>query len=488
MSVVERAPWNGTDEEAVEAIVRWIDDPVGFVRDVFAAEPDAWQADALVAMANGEDPRVALKACKGPGKSTVLAWFICWFMATRLHANLLALSITADNLRDNLWKELAVWYGMSPYLQRVFDFSGERFFSREHPKTWWCSARAFAKDARPDQQANTLAGLHSKHVAIVLDEVSDYPAGVLAAAEGIFSTQGQEAKLVVAGNPTKQDGPLYTICTRDRAMWVVIEITGDPDDPKRSPRIDIEYARTAIGQWGRDNPWVMTNILGLFPPTQSNALLGVDEVSAAMHRDIPRYELEGLPKILGVDVARYGDDRSVVFMRQGRVAWEPEVFRNLDLMTLAGQVARIADRQKPDAIFVDQGGIGAGVVDRMRQLGFPVIGVDFGGKPLSVRFQNRRCEMWWLMADWVKTASLPEAPELVGELTGVTFDYANASGKLALESKDDMRKRGLPSPDLADALALTFAAPVAFKARPDDYGVLVAQSVREAQDYQPALG
>lgn len=478
-------PFNGTDEEAIEALVRWWDDPVGYVREVFVAEPDVWQAEALVAMASGVDPRVALKACKGPGKSTVLSWFICWFMSTRPHANVLALSITLDNLRDGLWKELAVWYGKSPYLQRVFDFTAERFFAREHPRTWWCSARSFAKDARPDQQANTLAGLHSKHVAIVLDEVSDYPPGVLAAAEGIFSTSGQEARLVVAGNPTSQTGPLYTICTRDRALWRVIEITGDPDDPKRSARIDLAYARTAIAQWGRDNPWVMTNILGLFPPTQSNALLGVDEVSAAMRRDVARAELEGRPKIMGVDVARYGDDRSVVFMRQGPMAWEPTVFRNLDLMTLSGQVARLLEKHKPHACFVDQGGIGAGVVDRLRQLGFKIIGVDFGGKPHSPRFQNRRCEMWWLMAEWVKTASLPPTPELVGELTGVTYDYANAAGKLSLESKDDLKKRGLPSPDLADALALTFAEPVRLF-DPMEAAFLSGNS--KSHDFQPSIG
>jgi hypothetical protein len=131
-------------------------------------------------------------------------------------------------------------------------------------------------------------------------------------------------------------------------------------------------------------------------------------------------------------------------------------------MTLAGHIARVIDEKKPDAVFVDQTGIGAGVVDRLRQLGRRVVGVEFGGKALAEgKFINRRCEMWWTLAEWVKTGSLPDVPELVGELTAPTYSYGNAAGKLQLESKEDLKKRGLPSPDLADALALTFAEPVA---------------------------
>lgn len=202
-----------------------------------------------------------------------------------------------------------------------------------------------------------------------------------------------------------------------------------------------------------------------FSASVENALLALDQVLEAQRRNLGLEEYGDDARILGVDVARYGGDRSVAFLRQGKRAFPPRVWSGLDLMTMAGNVARLMDEVNPHAVFVDQTGIGAGVVDRLRQLGRRVVGVDFGGKPYGDttggdRFQNRRAEMWWTMAEWVKTAQLPGVPELVAELTAPTYTYANAAGKLQLESKEDMKKRGLPSPDLADALALTFAEPV----------------------------
>jgi phage terminase large subunit len=138
--------------------------------------------------------------------------------------------------------------------------------------------------------------------------------------------------------------------------------------------------------------------------------------------------------------------------------------RGSDTMQVAGRLAIAVERWGPDAVFVDQGGIGAGVIDRMRQLGHAVIGVDFGGKPTDPRFENKRAEMYWGMSAWVRDGGcLPDMKEYSLELPATTFTYANARGKLQLESKDDLRKRGLPSPDVADSLALTFAHPVAPK-------------------------
>ena len=197
-----------------------------------------------------------------------------------------------------------------------------------------------------------------------------------------------------------------------------------------------------------------------FAAAVENALVPLQAVLDAQRRKVAPGWVDGDPVILGVDVARYGGDRSVAVVRQGVVCFEPKVWRGMDLMELSGRVALMIDDAKPDATFVDEGGLGAGVVDRLRQLGYPVLGVNFGGRPMDARFANRRAEMWWLMAEWVKTACLPATPELIPDLTAPTYTYANAAGKLALESKDDMRERGLPSPDIADALALTFAEPV----------------------------
>jgi hypothetical protein len=198
-----------------------------------------------------------------------------------------------------------------------------------------------------------------------------------------------------------------------------------------------------------------------FAAAVDNVLIPLQVVLEAGKREVLVQHYSQDAKILGVDVARYGDDRSVCFFRQGRKAGVPLVWKGIDLMTLASQVAQQMDYYEPDAVFIDQTGIGSGVVDRLRQLGRRVIGVDFGGKATDEKFQNKRAEMWWNLAKWMETASIPSLPELHSELAAVQYTYANAQGRLQLESKEDLKKRGLPSPDLADALALTFAEPVA---------------------------
>lgn len=452
---------------AQQRIRAWRADPVLFVRECLRAEPDAWQVEVLQAIAQRQ--RVALKASKGPGKSTVLAWVGWWWLATRPHPKVVATSISGDNLRDGLWSELSRWQQRSAFLTAAFRWTAERIVANDHPQTWWASARQWSHSADASQQANTLAGVHADHVLFLVDEAGGIPDAVVAAAEAGLANadpaKGTEAKLVIAGNPTHLEGPLYRACTRERALWWVKEISGDPDDPSRAPRISAEWAREQIAKYGRDNPWVLVNVFGQFPPGQSNALIAVEEANQAARRVLHERDYRDEVRVLGVDVARFGDDRSVFFPRQGRVAFTPRVLRNVDTMTLASQVALVIDEWAPDAVFVDVTGVGAGVVDRLRQLGYGAvaIGIDNAGKPVSAetKFLNRRIEMWWKLASWLRAgACIPDDAELLSELTAPTYAF-NAQGKLVLESKADLKARGLPSPDKADALALTFAQPVA---------------------------
>jgi phage terminase large subunit len=451
-------------ELAVRNIARWRASPITYVKEVFQATPDVWQGEFLEAVPLNQ--RLALKACKGPGKSCGMAWVVWWFMTCFTHPKILATSVTGDNLRDGLWAELAYWRNKSQMTQDLFEWQVERLYAREYPETWFASARTWSKQADKSQQANTLAGIHAKNTLIVLDESGSIPSGVVAAADATLSTHSADGvpevhKIIQAGNPTQTEGPLWDACTRDRALWWVKEITGDPDAPDRSPRVSKEWAQSMIDTWGRDNPWVMVNVFGKFPPAQADKLLGVEAVNTAMRRNYVKEVWEDEPLVFGVDVARQGDDRSVIFGRQGRIAFRPWTFRNLDLMDLSSRVARLIDEHTPDAVFVDESGIGAGVVDRLIQLGYEIHPVGFGSKANdSKRFVNRRAEMWWNMADWVKAqGALPDLPDLVPELTGPSY-WFTGSDKLQLESKDDLKERGLVSPDLADALALTFAVKV----------------------------
>jgi len=245
------------------------------------------------------------------------------------------------------------------------------------------------------------------------------------------------------------------------------------------PADELEQARREMSESQYAQEWECD-----FASSADNVLLRLDDVLAAQRRVLHEKDYGYAPKLLGVDVARYGDDRSVIFTRQGLVAFRPITLQGADTMTVAARVAQAIDTWRPAATFIDAGGVGAGVVDRLQQLGHAVMPVDFGGKPNSPRFENKRAEMWWELAAWVKSgACLPDMPALQQDLTAPTYTYANARGRLQLESKDDMRGRGLPSPDLADALALTFAAPVAAR---DDYGR--PKQATAITDYHPHGG
>jgi phage terminase large subunit len=467
-----------TPEEAAELLAAWYDSPVAFVLAQFRPKPtkaspdgiDRWQRKVLEAIPSAL--RVAMKACKGPGKSCVLAWVIWWFLCTRPHANVVVTSITRENLRDGLWKELAKWYARSPYLQRVFAFNSDRIACREAPATWWCSARGWARDADPEQQANTMAGLHGDHVLVVHDEVSDYPDGVLAASEGIFDTDGQEAKLLVAGNPTRQDGPLWRVCTLEKSKWspprgLIVSITGDPDDPDRSPRINLYEAREAIRLHGREDPWVMTNILGLFPKVASNKLLGPDDLLKAIQRDLApdRYVYE--PKVGALDVAwSLQGDPSVLTVRQGDVVFRPKHWRGLDEEELAQQTAILALKHKLEVLIVDGDGYGHAVYSQLvKLLRGRVTLIEFrgGAESPDPRYGNLRTYAWATAAKRIQTRLvLPDVAVLQTDMLAPTIGMKRGNAKqfrLWLESKDDMKKRGLSSPDHGDSLAMTFAIP-----------------------------
>lgn len=221
-------------------LLHWRDDVNYFAQHELHMTPDPAQEELFRYFSDPTNQRIALKACKGPGKTAGLA-VCCWnYLATRAHPKIAATSISADNLGDNLWPEMAKWQAKSEFLKQKFRWTKTRIFSIDHPETWWMSARSWSHSADATQQANTLAGLHADHTLAVLDESGGIPDGIMAAAEGTLSTVGGEHRILQAGNPTHLAGPLYRASTNERHLWKVIEITGDPDDPRRSPRISVQ--------------------------------------------------------------------------------------------------------------------------------------------------------------------------------------------------------------------------------------------------------
>ena len=199
-----------------------------------------------------------------------------------------------------------------------------------------------------------------------------------------------------------------------------------------------------------------------FSASMDNALITIDKVTDAAAKKMTDNDVVGSARILGVDVARYGSDRSVIQKRQGLVAYEPKIFNDIDNMTLAGMVAQEVNDWQPDAVFIDSGR-GEGVIDRLRQLGYFVTEVNFGGKPLSPTYNNKRTEMWDNIRIWLDDGgALPNHTDLKTDLCVPLYKF-DSGNRLQLESKDDIKKRGGRSPDLGDALALTFSYPVAAK-------------------------
>lgn len=394
--------------------------------------------------------------------TALLAWCVWNFLLTRPHPKVAATSVSSDNLRDNLWAELAKWRNKSPLLSSTFTWRGERITCNDHPETWWASARSWPRTADKQQQADTLAGLHADHILFVLDESGSIPSAVMATAEAALST-GIECRLMQAGNPTDTSGPLYNACTVARSLWTLIEINGDPENPNRSPRISLEWAKEMIRQYGRENPWVMVNVLGQFPPTGMNTLLGPNEVQAAMKRVLKGDMWMFSGKRLGIDIARFGDDKTVIFPRQGLLAMPPIVMRNARSEDIAAKIAFTWEKEEvDDAMIDDTGGWASGVIDLLNRTQYSLTPVNFSSKALDDRYFNRRSEMYFMMAEWIKAGgALPDIPELVEELTIPTYWFEK--GKFRLEEKDQIKTRLGRSPDYADALCVTWGMPQAIK-------------------------
>lgn len=438
----------------------WINNPVQFVRDNFGVEPDEWQIEALEACE--ANPRLALKACKGPGKTCVLAWLAWWFLATRVDAKIAATSISWDNLADGLWSEMAKWQSKSDLLKSQFVWTKTRISSVKRPETWFMSARTWSKSASSDQQANTLAGLHADNIMFIIDESGGVPMSVMAAAEAALANDIEDhtdAKLIQAGNPTHLSGPLYEASTKDRKNWYVIEITSDPENPKRTPRVSVEWAQKQIESYGRDNPWVLINVFGEFPPSSLNSLFGYEEVRIAMNRKIPTENYIFSQKRIGVDVARQGDDSTVLFPRQGLMAFKAVVMRNAKNTEVASRVIMAKNKWNGEVEYVDgTGGFGGGVIDTMLQRGYSPQEIHFSSKATDPRYANKRAEMYFRMAEWIKRGGcLPYDEELLIELPVIEYAF-DSKGRLIIEPKEDIKaKLSGHSPDKTDALALTFA-------------------------------
>ena len=436
-----------------EFLRRYRPNPVLFVREVLGVEPDEWQAEMMMAVASGHR-RISIRSGHGVGKSTGASWLMLWFLLTRYPVKVVVTAPTSSQLFDALFAEVKRWVNELPHsMQRLLNVKSDKIELVAAPAEAFISART-SRAETPE----ALQGIHSDHVLLVADEASGVPEAVFEAAAGSMS--GEHACTLLLGNPTRSSGFFFDTHNRLRDHWWTRRVSCID-----SPRVSDAYVEEMKQRYGEDSNAYRVRVLGEFPLADDDTVIPIDLVVSAMNRDV-----EARPDvrpIWGLDVARFGTDKSALAKRYGHVITEVMTWGGLDLMQLCGRVKAEYDALKPSdrplEILVDSIGLGAGVVDRLRELGLPARGVNVAESPaLGQTYTNLRAELWFRVKAWLeqRNSKLPNDEGLLAELVSPRYTFTS-NGKMKVEGKDDMRKRGLSSPDRADAVCLTLASEAA---------------------------
>ena len=457
-------------------------DPEMFVRWAFPwtdpgeleheAGPREWQVTVLrdikAALLAGGDVqgaiRIAVASGHGIGKSALVSWVILWALSTMPLTRVVITANTGDQLRTKTWPEVSKWFNLC-LTRHWFKFEATSIARRSSAgsKEWRCDAATWSEN-----NTAAFAGLHNKGRRIVLlfDEASQIADRVWEVAEGAMTDEDTEILWLAFGNPTETTGRFRECFAGGRFAhrWHPRQI-----DSRQVPGTNKAEIAKWVADWGEDSDFVRVRVKGEFPRGGSMQFIDSDTAQAATLRPVAASVRQ--PLIIGVDVARFGEDQTVIWFRRGPDARmiPPIKLRGADTVAVASRVTEQAIEHNAQAIFVDETGVGAGVVDMLRGMlrDRVVVGVNNGGKadrylhssdmPATA---NKGAEMWASMREWLKTGGVPRDSELVAELCGRQYGF-NPKSEIQLERKEDMKKRGLASPDCADALALTFAYPVA---------------------------
>lgn len=408
--------------------------------------------------------QVAVSSGHGIGKTALVAWIIIWFLSTRPFPQVVVTANTKTQLTGKTWRELSKWHGLA-INRDWFEWTATKFELKAHRETWFAQAVPWSKN-RPE----AFAGTHEKYVLMIFDEASAIDDSIWDTAEGAMTTPG--AIWIAFGNPTRNSGRFKECWGRLRHRWISRQI-----DSRTAKKANREKIDQWIQDYGEDSDFVRIRVKGIFPRASSTQFISEDLVDDAIRRVHETDAWSHAPRVIGVDVARFGDDQSVILLRQGLHIHRVRKFRGVNTMQLASYVAEEIDQYRPAATFIDVVGIGAGVVDRLRQLRYKVVEVNSGEKASDEnRYFNVRAEIWDRMRQWLKVGAIPDDVEMRTDLIGPEYGYDKRE-RIQLEKKEDMKARGLASPDSGDALALTFAMPVSIAER--------EASQEKKEDYDP---
>ena len=454
------------DAKQAEAFAKlregWIaDGPARFAVEALGADPteQQWEASRKLVLTR----RVSIRSGHGTGKSTFMAWCVLWFLACYFPAKVPATAPTGHQLSDVLWAEIAKWHRILgdhlPWLAAQYDWNSDAYRLKDAPN----EAFAVARTSRPERP-EALQGFHSDNILFLIDEASGVADNVFEVAEGALSTEG--AFVVMAANPTRQSGYFFDSHHKMRSAWAALHWNGED-----SPRVSRQYIANMAKKYGTSSPIYKVRVQGNFVMA-ADGVINLELCELAKIREVERNT--AAPIVWGLDVARFGDDSCALAGRQGNhqlVMGDSEAeavkeWFGANTMQTVGIVKARWDRtppaERPAAINVDVIGIGAGVVDRLDEMGLPVVGVNVAESESvnanpDVQFSRLRDELWWKGREWLerRDCRMCDDDETIGELTTPTYKILS-NGRIQVERKDELKARGVKSPNRADAWLLTF--------------------------------
>jgi hypothetical protein len=480
-------PRYAPDEEQMLMSQLWSpqvsDDPETFVMFAFPwgqkntplehfSGPRRWQREVLRTIAQhirrNRTPdavldalRAAVASGRGIGKSALVSWLILWMLTTRLGSSVIVSANSESQLRNVTWGELTKWATMA-----INSHWWEPSATKLVPAAWLTTLveRDLRKGTRywgaegklwTEENPDAYAGVHNQDgMMVIFDEASGIPDGIWSVAAGFFTEPIVDRYWLAFSNPRRNTGYFYECFNAKRDFWTTRNI-----DSRTVEGTDKAIYEQIIAEYGEDSREARIEVYGEFPSVGDDQFISPHVVDDAMKR--VKYKDPNAPIVLGVDPARSGADATVIVVRQGRDLVAVKRYRGDDTMTVVGHVIEAIEEFKPALTVLDEGGLGYGILDRLIEQRYKVRGVNFGWKAKNpVMWGNKRAEMWGAMRDWLRTASMPNDRQLKSDLISPKTK-PNSSGTIFLESKKDMKARGLASPDAADALAVTFAYPLA---------------------------
>lgn len=464
------------------------DDPYNFVMFVFPwgqedtplAEftgPREWQKNVLKKLSisiqrNKGEPtpemfRLAVASGRGIGKSALVSWLILWMLSTRLGSTIIVTANTEQQLRSRTWAELGKWLTLAInnhwYTKTATTIKPESWFEEALKRDLKIDTGYYYAQAQlwSEENPDAFAGIHSSYgVCLIMDEASGIPSPIYSVSEGFFTEPTENRFWFTFSNPRRNNGPFYDSFTSKRKFWNLEQI-----DSRTVEGTDQKLFQQMLEQYGEDSTVARVEVRGEFPNADDDSVIPIELCRAAIDRDVAL--TTKAPIVWGLDVARFGGDNSALCIRQGNTVFEIKTFKSMDLMQLCGAVKNLYDDctpiEQPQEILIDVIGLGSGVVDRLAEQNLPVRGINVSEAPSSKKnYLNLRAELWFGMKDWLgqRNCRLPNDDELVSELAAPSYKYTS-TGKIKIESKDEMKKRGIKSPDKADALALTMGSSAA---------------------------